>query len=495
MAMDWFRSIRFITIVQLAIAITVFIPAVSLAGPVINGIEWRQVTETTGISWNQVSKICNLETGVCNGQIDGVDFTGWTWANIEEITLLFNALIPGDSDDLALGGDTINGLNSPLMAPFFDRFNRTSFGDGDEVIYGWSRSTRNSKPLDPTIINKFSINQIDIITTENTGIPTRGWPGVGFWLYRISKNEDVGTSKFAAVAQTISPSKIIGSNCPRPFVLQGADFSQVKKVAVKQFFNGALVFEKFLAEEQIETNDKSMILTLVTANETADWKVSLFDQSNIDLAEYNFSVEKVEQRNYGAEIGIFNNIVARSNGDCTAHFNGICNDWEKNAYNQCVVYVQRYYDDKGYDQGTTPGMDAGMWRTAQDFWVYIKESEKLEDLESLMRNYNPDRKTFIKYKNTTSTVKPKVEDLIFFNYPGFGHVALVTKVNSDSIEIIQQNIDRNTAYASLPMTIDSTGQVNISSKMIIEYKDDSGNRTQTGCTKSLKVLGWLSRKK
>jgi len=43
-----------------------------------NGKEWRQLTETVGLSWNQVGQACPQRDGIspCTGIAGGVDLTG-----------------------------------------------------------------------------------------------------------------------------------------------------------------------------------------------------------------------------------------------------------------------------------------------------------------------------------------------------------------------------------------------------------------------------------
>jgi surface antigen len=51
------------------------------------------------------------------------------------------------------------------------------------------------------------------------------------------------------------------------------------------------------------------------------------------------------------------------------------------------------------------------------------------------------KRNLIQYTNPSST-KPKVSDLIVFDattYNKYGHVAIISKVSADEIEIIQQN--------------------------------------------------------
>ncbi len=77
----------------------------------VNGSEWAQADLFTNLSWNQMNAAC--PAGVCNGQLNGHDMTGWLWANTEAVTDLFNHYIGspqlGISNGLYQSGGTIFG--------------------------------------------------------------------------------------------------------------------------------------------------------------------------------------------------------------------------------------------------------------------------------------------------------------------------------------------------------------------------------------------------
>jgi len=101
----------------------------------------------------------------------------------------------------------------------------------------------------------------------------------------------------------------------------------------------------------------------------------------------------------------------------------------KDGYNlglkfQCVEFVKRYY----YEHLSHKMPDS--YGHAREFY-----SSKFSDGElNTKRN-------LLQYKNGSSS-KPKIKDLIVFDgheFNPYGHVAIVSKVGEDFIEIIQQN--------------------------------------------------------
>jgi surface antigen len=105
-----------------------------------------------------------------------------------------------------------------------------------------------------------------------------------------------------------------------------------------------------------------------------------------------------------------------------------------NGYNlglkyQCVEFVKRYYYE--YYHHKMPNS----YGHAKDFF-----RKGLKD-----GSINADR-DLIQFTNPSKT-KPKVDDLVVFDgntFNQYGHVAIVSKVDSNFIEIIQQNVGTRT---------------------------------------------------
>lgn len=117
----------------------------------------------------------------------------------------------------------------------------------------------------------------------------------------------------------------------------------------------------------------------------------------------------------------------------TVHYNGIIyakaygeNKSEDGYYYgqkwQCVEYVKRFYKDiKNHEMPEVYGH-------AKDFFDINIEQGKLNKSRGL-----------VQYKNGEN-IKPKEDDLLVFRDTKYGHVAIVTEVGEDYIEVVQQNI-------------------------------------------------------
>lgn len=90
---------------------------------------------------------------------------------------------------------------------------------------------------------------------------------------------------------------------------------------------------------------------------------------------------------------------------------------------QCVEFVKRfYYEALKHCMPDTLGH-------ARDFWDNRVPSGKLNH-----------RRGLLQYRNG-GTDKPQADDLLVFTNGQYGHVAVISKVGEDYIEVVQQNVE------------------------------------------------------
>ena len=122
----------------------------------------------------------------------------------------------------------------------------------------------------------------------------------------------------------------------------------------------------------------------------------------------------------GDVIGTYRGVDAYSNGANAGTGSG---PYEY----QCVAYVKRFYRD-------AMGMDTSSWTGNGDMYY---DSASAKGLDA--------------YPNGGS-VPPQPDDILTFNGPTYGHVAIITEVGDTYVNVIEQNWNRNTAYATLAKT-------------------------------------------
>lgn len=134
----------------------------------------------------------------------------------------------------------------------------------------------------------------------------------------------------------------------------------------------------------------------------------------------------------GSQIDAFNGVPVYFNGKDFTHVLG--RHVTKDGYNlglkyQCVEFAKRYYYEVFHHKMPNA------FGHAKDFF----------DASLADRAFNKKR-GLMQYRNVREYA-PKVHDmLIYGSYPGnpFGHVAIITKVSEDQIELIQQNMGLKT---------------------------------------------------
>ncbi len=174
--MPWIRT--------LAVIFTLYSTA-ALAQPVIiDGKEWLQPVDFVNLSWNDVALVCNPGTGLCDGELNNIDVTGYTWASVDDVIRLFNAY--GVTPPLSSPSQFL--LVGSSWAPLF-------FGDFEPTYAmpqvlneakGWTLSIyHGSHAYTPLILDYFDDALEDSIHTETTkSLETSPDPYIGVWLYR-----------------------------------------------------------------------------------------------------------------------------------------------------------------------------------------------------------------------------------------------------------------------------------------------------------------------
>src|SRR5262245_54246494 len=112
-------------IAVLAALLILFTPAIS-NGQGFNdghGKEWRQLTETTGLSWDQVAQVCPRDGATPGvGIVGGRDLTGWVWATESQVIDLFSYF----EDDI-LTNSSLAGMQYFFTASTFLQALRPTF--------------------------------------------------------------------------------------------------------------------------------------------------------------------------------------------------------------------------------------------------------------------------------------------------------------------------------------------------------------------------------
>jgi surface antigen len=183
----------------------------------------------------------------------------------------------------------------------------------------------------------------------------------------------------------------------------------------------------------------------------------------LTIAGYFYKNQYFDYGKYpiGTAIDSFNHVKVYYNGK-VSHTDG--RNLSSDGYNlglkyQCVEFVKRYY----YEFYHHKMPDS--YGNAKDFFDSKISDGSLNKKRDLIQMHNPSKN------------KPQVGDLLVFSetqFNPYGHVAIISEVNANQIEIIQQNPG---PYAPSRINIDF--QVTDSGYKICESR----------------ILGWLRMKK
>ena len=131
----------------------------------------------------------------------------------------------------------------------------------------------------------------------------------------------------------------------------------------------------------------------------------------------------------GETIDAFNGVEVYYNGSEYGSVHG--KHYSKDGYYygyewQCVEFIKRYYYDYlGHEMPDGYG-------NAKDFFD-----------DSIPQGEVNEKRGLIQYRNGDN-VMPKVNDILIFNDTTYGHIAIISEVEDDYIEVIQQNMGTQT---------------------------------------------------
>src|SRR5262249_35479669 len=89
--------------------------------------------DTAGISWSDIASVCSLDgVTACNGTVDGVNLTGWVFANVNQVGQLFSYFgdFPGGIDQVDVPSTSHAGdfLDNAIGPTYQDNIYRAVFG-------------------------------------------------------------------------------------------------------------------------------------------------------------------------------------------------------------------------------------------------------------------------------------------------------------------------------------------------------------------------------
>ncbi|HVY83152.1 MAG TPA: PEP-CTERM sorting domain-containing protein [Steroidobacteraceae bacterium] len=153
---------------------------------VIDGKDWRQLTDTTGFSWLQIASQCG--TGVCSGSIGSVDVDGWYWAENADVLGLFDAIIQPGSTQFPTGttsyaaaadADIANAIGTLFDATSIFPFGSSAYREVRGITRSATANTATLAYLKDSPFGLLDEAAFDTAYPKNLGDST-----TGIWLYK-----------------------------------------------------------------------------------------------------------------------------------------------------------------------------------------------------------------------------------------------------------------------------------------------------------------------
>ncbi len=175
----------------------VFSPTASGAFVTIGDKNWRQVTETTDVSYFRLDEIYDTTTGMLDAGTTarGIDFSGWTWASVAEVAQLFT------DTHATLNMDNraqVDRQESEWAPNFLSLFDPTYTGVDAEAVFGLARDY-----FAPTQAYLPYIRDVPIGSdTAKLYLPVSSIisrPFRGVWLYQTASVPEPGLSTLLGI--------------------------------------------------------------------------------------------------------------------------------------------------------------------------------------------------------------------------------------------------------------------------------------------------------
>ena len=135
-----------LTTLSVIMIIAVFgVPNTVPAADDAHGKDWRQLTDTLGMTWSQVAEVCPQDgVTACVGSVNGVDLTDWVWATQAQVIELFSYFEPDILASTSLSGQKYFFSATNFLSFLAPTFSMTLTYQAAAQGSGWTASTDES---------------------------------------------------------------------------------------------------------------------------------------------------------------------------------------------------------------------------------------------------------------------------------------------------------------------------------------------------------------
>lgn len=194
--------------------------------------EWRQVSETLAVSWNQLSSIYDETTGhldTSTTTIGNIDFAGWTWASDTEVEEMLQATglgIPACGPPCNVVHEEINSTWAPAAIDYDGDGPDTGLFAATAVVIdpntglsflhwvnGLSRTLTPAGLISAPFFSDIESDLLPDYRRDSFVSPTLSVDFLGVWLYRDAARQAVPlSSTFTLVVLGLLGIRVHSSN-------------------------------------------------------------------------------------------------------------------------------------------------------------------------------------------------------------------------------------------------------------------------------------------
>ena len=171
----------------------------------VHGKEWRQLTETVGLSWDQVAQVCPQDgASACVGSVGGIDLTDWVWASDSQTIELFSYFEPDILTSPVVSGQKYFFTATTFMNAFQPTFSMALTYQAAAQAAGWTSST---DPTGVPVAGAVSWGTTSVSIGGQFGVEPMSSPGValGVFLWRATGLGTGAAYAYDDVGQLASP--------------------------------------------------------------------------------------------------------------------------------------------------------------------------------------------------------------------------------------------------------------------------------------------------
>src|SRR5437879_9168090 len=171
----------------------------------VHGKEWRQLTETVGLSWDQVAQVCPQDgASACVGSVGGIDLTDWVWASDSQTIELFSYFEPDILTSPVVSGQKYFFTATTFMNAFQPTFSMALTYQAAAQAAGWTSST---DPTGVPVAGAVSWGTTSVSIGGQFGVEPTSSPGValGVFLWRATGLGTGAAYAYDDVGQLASP--------------------------------------------------------------------------------------------------------------------------------------------------------------------------------------------------------------------------------------------------------------------------------------------------